>query len=201
MLWVLIASIVGGTLLLAGIPKIRDRQGLLRSVRGYRLLPAPIEEAASFVLPWIEIVLGAALITGIAGQYAAAFATVLFACFCAGLSINLLRGRRDLDCGCFAFGSHEVPRIGWFHALRAAALTLVAAGLAVFPTGTTSVAEHILAVALAALLLLTVVTTAQLRSIVHPGRRPVDEHLTKASIELRAASTLSRYRQTERTSL
>src|SRR5690606_4304869 len=78
MLWVLIASIVGGTLLLAGIPKTRDRQGLLRTVRGYKLLPAPLEEAASFALPWAEIVLGVALVTGIAGRWAAAGAALLF---------------------------------------------------------------------------------------------------------------------------
>ncbi|UYP19136.1 methylamine utilization protein [Rhodococcus sp. Z13] len=193
MLWVLIASIVGGTLLLAGAPKVRDRQALLRTVRGYKLLPAPLEQAVSFALPWVEIVLGLALITGIAGRIAAACATALFACFFAGLSINLLRGRRDLDCGCFAFGSHDVPRIGWFHALRAGAFVLVSVGLAVVPTGDPSLGEHLLAVALAALVLAVVVAAVQLRSVVHPGRRPVDAHLTKASIELRAASTLSRY--------
>ncbi|MEU5841204.1 MauE/DoxX family redox-associated membrane protein [Rhodococcus sp. NPDC047139] len=194
MLWLLIASIVGGTLLLAGVPKIRDRDGLLRVVRGYRLLPAPIERAVALGLPWLEIVLGVALVTGIAGRYAAALAALLFAGFWAGLSINLLRGRRDLDCGCFAFGAaHEVPRIGWFHAARAAAFTAVAALLAIVPAGPATLAEHVLAVALAALLLAAAVTAAQLRSIVHPGRRPVDAHLSNASIELRAASTLSRY--------
>ncbi|WP_413766777.1 MauE/DoxX family redox-associated membrane protein [Rhodococcus pyridinivorans] len=193
MLWVLIASIVGGTLLLAGIPKTRDRQGLLRAVRGYKLLPAPLEDAVSFALPWAEIVLGAALITGIAGRWAAAGTALLFLCFFGGLTINLLRGRRDLDCGCFAFGSHDVPRIGWFHAVRAGAFVLVSAALALVPAGAPSLAEHLLAVALAALVLVVVVTAVQLRSIVHPGRRPVDDHLTKASIELRAASTLSRY--------
>lgn len=194
MLWVLIASIIGGTLLLAGVPKVRDRQGLLRAVRGYRLLPAPLERVVSVALPWVEIALGAALITGVAGRYAAALAALLFAGFCAGLSINLIRGRRDLDCGCFAFGAaHEVPRIGWFHALRAGGFVLIAAGLAVVPAGTPTVGEHLLGVALAALVLIAAVTVAQLRSIVHPGRRPVDAHLSNASIELRAASTLSRY--------
>ncbi|OOL29056.1 methylamine utilization protein, partial [Rhodococcus rhodochrous] len=47
--------------------------------------------------------------------------------------------------------------------------------------------------ALAALALAAGLAVAQLRSVVHVGRRPVDEHLTGASIELRAVSTVSRY--------
>jgi len=194
MMWLLIASIVGGTLLLAGIPKVRDRDGLLRVVRGYRLLPAPLERAVSIVLPWVEIVVGAALVTGLAGRYAAALAALVFAAFCAGLSVNLVRGRRELDCGCFAFGAaHEIPRIGWFHAIRAGAFAVAAALLAVVPAGSPTPGEHVLAVVLAALALAAVVTASQLRAVVHPGRRPVDGHLTNASIELRAAATLSRY--------
>ncbi len=116
-----------GVLLLAGVPKVRDREGLLRVVRGYRILPAPLERLVAATLPSVEIALGVALIAGFAPRIAAAVATVLFTGFCVGLTVNLLRGRRELDCGCFAFGNEgEAPRIGWFHAVRAATLAVVA---------------------------------------------------------------------------
>ncbi|QBJ98646.1 methylamine utilization protein [Rhodococcus sp. ABRD24] len=194
MLWMMIAAVVGGVLLLAGVPKVRDRGAMLRSVRGYRVLPAPLERLVAAVLPWAEIALGAALITGFAARPAAAAAALLFASFLAGLTINLMRGRRELDCGCFAFGhGGEAPRIGWFHALRAGALAVVSALLAVMPFERPTVGEHLTAIGSAVVVIAAVAASAQLRTIVHPGRRPVDKHLTKASIELRAASTVSRY--------
>lgn len=194
MLWMLSAAIVGGVLLLAGVPKIRDRDALLRVVRGYRLLPAPVERVVAATLPAIEIALGSALIAGLAPHVAAVAATALFTGFFLGLAINLLRGRRELDCGCFAFGRHDgAPRIGWFHAVRAGSFAAVSGVLAVAAPGVPTVGEHVLAVAAALVVLAAVAAGAQLRAIVHPGRRPVDEHLTKAAIELRVASAISRY--------
>ncbi|CAM2860558.1 MauE/DoxX family redox-associated membrane protein [Prescottella defluvii] len=194
MLWTMIASAVGGILLLAGVPKIRDRDGLLRVVRGYRILPAPLERLVAATLPSVEIALGVALIAGFAPRVAASAASVLFVGFCVGLTVNLLRGRRELDCGCFAFGQEgESPRIGWFHALRAGALAAVAVALAATPHRPPALGEHLLAVASVLVVLAAVVAAVQLRSIVHLGRRPVDEHLTRASIELRVASAISRY--------
>ena len=111
MIWVVLASILGGTLLLAGIPKLRDRDGLLTVVKGYRLLPAPAERAVAAPLPFVEVVVGALLILGIGGRWPAVAAALLFTAFTTGLTVNLARGRRDLDCGCFAFGAHEVPQI------------------------------------------------------------------------------------------
>ncbi|MDN5544381.1 MAG: methylamine utilization protein, partial [Rhodococcus sp. (in: high G+C Gram-positive bacteria)] len=43
------------------------------------------------------------------------------------------------------------------------------------------------------LLVLAGVALAQIRSVVHLGRRPVDDYLSSASIRLRTAETASRY--------
>ncbi|QCQ92897.1 MauE/DoxX family redox-associated membrane protein [Rhodococcus sp. SGAir0479] len=194
MLWMLSAAIVGGVLLLAGAPKIRDREGLLRAVRGYRLLPPPAERMVAAALPAVEIALGVALIAGLIPRAAAASAAVLFTGFFLGLAVNLLRGRRELDCGCFAFGRpDDIPRIGWFHAVRAGALAVVSGALAGTAPAALTVGEHLLAVIAALVVLAAVAAGVQLRSIVHPGRRPVDTHLSRASIELRVASAISRY--------
>lgn len=193
MFWVVVASILGGTLLLAGIPKLRDRDGLLTVVKGYRLLPAGAERAVATMLPYVEVLVGVLLLLGIGGRWPAAAAALLFAAFTIGLTVNLARGRRDLDCGCFAFGAHEVPRIGWFHAARAASFT--AAALVLTGAGSTDVTvpEHLAAVVGGLLGVLAVVAVVQIRAVVHVGRRPVDDYLTAASIRLRATSTVSRY--------
>ncbi len=193
MLWAMVASILGGTLLLAGIPKLRDRDGLLTVVKGYRLLPGRMERVVAGALPIVEVLVGTALILGVAGTWAAAGAALLFIAFTFGLTVNLARGRRDLDCGCFAFSAHEVPRIGWFHAARAASFTVVALVLAVTHPSGIAPLEQLIGASAGLLIVLAVVAVVQIRSVVHFGRRPVDDYLTSASIRLRAVSTESKY--------
>ncbi|ATQ30881.1 methylamine utilization protein [Rhodococcus ruber] len=194
MMWAVVAALVGGTLLLAGVPKAGDHEGLLRVVRGYRLLPSGVERVVARVLPAAEIVVGALLVFGVAGRTAAAAAAVLFLGFFVGLTVNLARGRRELDCGCFAFGDHDAaPRIGWFHSVRAGGFAVVSIVLALTGPPGIGVLEQAAALALAALVLTAALAAAQLRAVVHVGRRPVDEHLTPASAELRAVATVSRY--------
>ncbi|MGW4479959.1 MauE/DoxX family redox-associated membrane protein [Rhodococcus triatomae] len=194
MFWVVVASVLGGTLLLAGVPKLGDRDGLLTVVKGYRLLPAPAERTVAATLPFVEVVIGVLLIAGLGGRWTAAAATVLFTGFLTGLTVNLARGRRDLDCGCFAFGTgHEVPRIGWFHAGRAGLFALAAAALTAVPAPDVTPVGRLVGVAGGLLLLLAVVVVAQIRAVVHLGRRPVDDYLTSASIRLRAADAVSKH--------
>ena len=116
----------------------------------------------------------------------------MFASFFTGLTINLLRGRRDLDCGCFAFGVGEIPRIGWFHAVRAGTLAVIAVAVAA-TAGQAEIGVQVVAATFGFLLVLAGVALAQIRSVVHLGRRPVDDYLSSASIRLRTAETASRY--------
>ncbi|WP_114423406.1 MauE/DoxX family redox-associated membrane protein [Nocardioides houyundeii] len=194
MVWVVTSSVIGGLLLVAGAPKLRDRAGMLRVVQGYRLLPPALERPMALVLPYAEVLVGAVLVTGLLTTGAAVAATTLFLVFCAGLSTNLLRGRRDLDCGCFSFtGRDQAPRISWWHAGRALALALASLALAVAPVifGASSVGrlEQAAGTALAGLLLAAAFAVGALRSVVHLGRRPVDDHLARAAYELRAPAT------------
>jgi hypothetical protein len=191
MVWALLAPLTGGILIAAAVPKLRDSESLLRAVRGYRLLPAGAERAVARLLPYAESAAGVLLVAGVMVRYAAAAACLMFLAFCTGLTVNLLRGRRELDCGCFAFGSDDdVPHIGWFHALRALALAL-AAGVQAAAYEGTGLAGHVLGVALAALLLAVVFALAQVRLVVHPGRRTVDTHLARAADALRNSSASS----------
>lgn len=186
------SAIIGFVLLLAGIPKLTDYDGVLRSVRGYKVLPRPFEPVAARALPITETVAGALLVIGIARPWAALVAALMFVSFLVGLTVNLLRGRRDLDCGCFAFGLGEVPRIGWFHAVRAgvlAAVSLATAAIGSPPAAGVQAA----ATGLALLLALAGIAFAQIHSVVHLGKRPVDNYLSGAAIRLRAAETTSRY--------
>lgn len=200
--WVVTASAVGGLLLLAGAPKLRDRDAMLRVVQGYRLAPAALERPLALALPYVEILVGALLVSGLVPGPSAVAASALFLVFSTGLSINLLRGRRDLDCGCFSFtGGEQVPRIGWWHAARALGLAVVSAvlaagsmipGLGSLGPDSLGAGGQVAGTALAGLLLVAGLAVGALRSVVHLGRRPVDDHLARAAYELRTAAALAR---------
>lgn len=186
------SAIIGFVLLLAGIPKLTDHESVVRSVRGYKILPSVLEAPVARALPIAETATGILLVTGIARQWAAGAAAIMFTSFFLGLTVNLLRGRRDLDCGCFAFGLGEIPRIGWFHAVRAGILAVASLTIVVIGSSATLPLQAA-GSALALLLVSAGVAAAQIRSVVHLGRRPVDDYLSGASIRLRAAQTTSRY--------
>ena len=186
------SAIIGFVLLLAGIPKLNDHDGVLRSVRGYKLLPVRLEVPLARILPVAETVVGILLVLGVAHRLAALVAAVMFASFFTGLTINLLRGRRDLDCGCFAFGVGEIPRIGWFHAVRAGTLAVIAVALSV-TAGQAEIGVQVGATTCAFHRARGGVARAQMRAGGPLGRRPGDDYLSSAAIRLRTAETASRY--------
>jgi hypothetical protein len=193
MVWALAAAIIGAALLASAIPKLRDYQGLLVVVRGYRLLPPTLERATAAILPYAQLAAGLALLTGFAGRAAAGLAALMFLGFTAGLGINLLRGRREIDCGCFAFTEHSAPRISWLHAGRAGAFAAAALALAFFPQPETPLAQQIIAASIAGVVVAVAAAGAAVLAVVNPGKRPLDTHLTAEAFELRAAATISKY--------
>ncbi|WP_108251071.1 MauE/DoxX family redox-associated membrane protein [Planctomonas deserti] len=193
---IVIAATLGGLLLLAGVSKLHDREGGLAAVQGYRLLPRVAERIVAITLPYVEILIGVPLLLGLGAPVVPAAAAVLFLVFFAALSINLLRGRRELDCGCFGFAgaTESAPRITWFHAGRALALAVLAAALLLIPggygIGATPLVEHLLGVALALLIVSIGLATFAVRAVVHPRRHRVDVHLSRARAHLHAGSSL-----------
>lgn len=194
MWWAALASAIGAVLMVAGIPKIGDLERMTRAVRGYRILPDALTPVVATVLPWVEIVLGAALVLGVAPALAGAAAAVVFATFFVALTVNLARGRRELECGCFAFGAgrEEIAHIGWWHAARAAGLAAAAAVTVATPA--TTWLDRATGAGIGLLVVAVIMVGGYARSVMTPGHRPVDDYLTDAAIELRAVSTLSRYR-------
>lgn len=78
------------------------------------------------ILPWVELVVGAALISQFARRAAAVVAIVLLAAFTALILVRLAQGRRP---ACACFGAWSAKPIGAGHVVRNTVL-LVAAALA-----------------------------------------------------------------------
>lgn len=89
----------------------------------YRLLPAALLPAAGPALIAAELAAAFALILPAARPWGAALAMALLALYAAAIAVNLLRGRREIDCGCGGPGE----LISWALVGRNLALIVLAA--------------------------------------------------------------------------
>jgi uncharacterized membrane protein YphA (DoxX/SURF4 family) len=95
--------LVGIVWVLAGLSKLPDPAGSVRSVRAYRLLPETVVPTIGHLLPVLEIVIGALLILGLLARGMAVVAGLLFIAFIIGISSAWARGL-EINCGCFGNG-------------------------------------------------------------------------------------------------
>jgi uncharacterized membrane protein YphA (DoxX/SURF4 family) len=120
--------VLGLVLLVAGVLKAHDGPTLTAiSIAGFRILPGAVVAPLAVGLPYLEILLGAYLISGLFTRAAAWFAAAQFAVFAAAVTSLLLR-HINTDCGCFGSGVATPP--SWTHValdlLLAAAAALIA---------------------------------------------------------------------------
>jgi hypothetical protein len=113
--WILAARLIlGGVWLAAGAAKIRQHTSLTELVQALGPVPAPVARALSAVAPWVELALGAALLSGWGAAAAAGVSLVLLLSFAVGFGRLLRRGVR-LSCNCF--GKSDDP-ISYFDLVR-----------------------------------------------------------------------------------
>ncbi len=99
---------VGVTLLWASLDKVAHPAAFAESIHHYRLTPMALLHPFALLLPMVELVVGAALILGVARRGAALIAAFLMAVFIAAIASALVRGL-DISCGCFdTAGGHKV---------------------------------------------------------------------------------------------
>jgi hypothetical protein len=114
-----------GLLFLAtAILKLADWRAFKRAVAGFELVSDRATPVVAMLVAGLEIAGGAMLATGLAVRLGAALMALLLAAFNLALIVNLLRGRRRLDCQCYG---RSAVRIGWGHVAQNTALLAVAA--------------------------------------------------------------------------
>lgn len=99
-------AVVGALFVYAGWLKARDPGAFIRDIWNYRVLPESAGYWIAAYLPFLEIVVGAALITGLQRRGAHLLAATLLLAFIAFLTSAWARGL-DISCGCFGSLSTE----------------------------------------------------------------------------------------------
>jgi uncharacterized membrane protein YphA (DoxX/SURF4 family) len=129
----LCAAAVGAVFILAALPKLQDPATFALAVYRYHLLPAALVNLAALVVPWTELLAGAALVAGrgTLRRAAALVAAAMLLVFTVAIAISLLRGL-DIACGCFSL-SPAAAAAGWKNLARNALLFAAAIAAALPP--------------------------------------------------------------------
>jgi putative oxidoreductase len=125
---------LGAIFVAAAIPKIVDPPSFAHMIYNYRILPAGLINLTALTMPWLEILVGLALILGIWVRPARWLIAAMLIVFILAISFNLWRDNA-IDCGCFdvsAAGKTHEERIGdmWFVIVRDIGMLLMVAQLA-----------------------------------------------------------------------
>lgn len=102
--------IVGGVILYAAYVKLRAPWiQFAASLNGYGILPESALEPVAKTLPWVELTLGVALLSGIWLRWFAPLASLMLGFFFA-LMVHTWAIGLKIDCGCFGPGEALGPK-------------------------------------------------------------------------------------------
>jgi hypothetical protein len=98
---VAIRTLVALIFLTAAYGKARHWAVFQGVIANYRLLPEVLVAPVAYLLPPVEALLGTALLMSVGSPWPEAAAASLLVLFAIAMGINIARGRRHIDCGCF----------------------------------------------------------------------------------------------------
>ncbi len=109
--WARIA--LGLIFLYASVDKIYHPTEFAQVIFNYQILPDALINIAAIVLPWLELILGLLLITGIWLPGAIVLSNLLLLTFFGTLIFNTVRGV-NVHCGCFTTSAEGTPATTWY---------------------------------------------------------------------------------------
>lgn len=113
----------------AAAHKLRDLGRFRTTLADYRVLPAPLAAPAAALVVAVELGVAAALAVPAGRAMGLAGAAVLLVVYAAAVTVNLVRGRRHIDCGCAGPAARR-PISGWLVVRNAVVALAALAGLA-----------------------------------------------------------------------
>ena len=122
---VAVGAVVGALALVlfaAAWHKLAQAEVFAAALQAYELIPVGAVVAAGRALPVLEAAIGIGLLVPLTRQPALIAFAALMLLYAGAMGVNLVRGRRQIDCGC---GGESHP-LSWALVLRNAVLAAVA---------------------------------------------------------------------------
>ncbi|NQV38144.1 MAG: DoxX family membrane protein [Candidatus Marinimicrobia bacterium] len=91
--------LLGIVLIIAGAEKIVQPAEFARAIGNYHIMPYGLENVMAIILPWLEVIIGSALIFGFMVDGAAVLSLGMMTVFVVAISSAILRGY-NIECGC-----------------------------------------------------------------------------------------------------
>ncbi len=104
--WLLRASLAS-LFAFAAFHKLRDPRAFFETLANHEILPRPLTHPAGGLVIMAEILVFVGLIGGFEGRRTGLAALALLTLYTFALTINLVRGRRQIDCGCLGPGHRQ----------------------------------------------------------------------------------------------
>ncbi len=111
LLTLLVRLAVGITYIYASFYKVIEPGAFAKSIWFYHMVPGNLINLIALILPWLELVVGLALIVGLFYRGAVLWINLITVLFVIALSTAIARGL-NIDCGCFKVGK-EATGAAW----------------------------------------------------------------------------------------
>ncbi len=98
---IVIRLILGFLFLYASLDKITNPQKFAEIIYNYRILPVELLNICALLVPWLEALIGLALLLGVWVETAALLLSGITVFFIIMIISAILRGL-DIECGCFS---------------------------------------------------------------------------------------------------
>lgn len=129
MIWIvrLLCLAFGGLFVYSGWAKVQDPAAFLGAVRSFDLLGDPFAAWVALFLPWMEVLAGLAVISGVLRSGGLFLLNLSLIVFLIGICTSWARGL-DIRCGCFGDPSHLTATSAAYVELIIRDLVLLALG-------------------------------------------------------------------------
>ena len=114
--------VLGVVFVVASIDKIAYPDAFGASIEAYRLIPLVLVNIIALMIPWLELVCGIFLVSGVLTKGSSTVATSLLGVFTLAIISAILRELK-IDCGCFG-KEHSTP-VGWMRVAEDVGLLLL----------------------------------------------------------------------------
>jgi uncharacterized membrane protein YphA (DoxX/SURF4 family) len=110
-MYVILRIVIGGIFLVSGLGKLLGPyQNFLYVIQAYQLLPSWAEILTAQIFPWIELLIGVFLLSGLWTSWGLRGALILFGIFVVVVGQALIRDLPLENCGCFGGWIHLKPQ-------------------------------------------------------------------------------------------